>query len=159
MYTLCRASQVVLVVKNTPANAGDIRDAGSIPGSGRSLEDSRTTHSITVAWRIPWTEEPGGLWSTGLQRVGHDWGDLACTHTCILYVRRGDLAEAHQLLKGNVISFASWRMSMPQAEREVWACLVKRVGGEGRILGKMSSIYNSPEKLKFMTHWICLDLN
>ena len=30
------------------------------------------THSSIFAWRIPWTEEPGGLWSTGLQRVGHD---------------------------------------------------------------------------------------
>ena len=36
MYTYCQASQVVLVVKNLPANAGDIRDVGSTPGSGRS---------------------------------------------------------------------------------------------------------------------------
>ena len=38
------------------------------------------THSSILARRIPWTEEPGGLQSTGSQRVGHDWGDLACTH-------------------------------------------------------------------------------
>jgi len=31
------------------------------------------THSSTLAWRIPWTEEPGGLQSRGSQRVGHDW--------------------------------------------------------------------------------------
>ena len=35
------------------------------------------THSSILAWKIPWTEEPGGLQSMGLQRVGHDW---ACTH-------------------------------------------------------------------------------
>ena len=35
------------------------------------------THSSILAWRIPWTEEPGGLWSLRLQRVGHDWSDLA----------------------------------------------------------------------------------
>ena len=35
------------------------------------------THSSTLAWRIPWTQEPGGLPSTGLHRVGHDWSDLA----------------------------------------------------------------------------------
>ena len=35
------------------------------------------THSSILAWRIPWTEEPGGLQSTGWQRVGHDWSDLA----------------------------------------------------------------------------------
>ena len=34
------------------------------------------THSSILAWRILWTEEPGGLQSTGLQRVGHDWSDL-----------------------------------------------------------------------------------
>ena len=36
------------------------------------LENGMATHSIILAWRIPWTEEPGGLQSTGLQRVGHD---------------------------------------------------------------------------------------
>ena len=48
-------SQVALVVKNPPANAGDLRDAGSIPGWGTA------THSSIPALRIPWTEEPGGL--------------------------------------------------------------------------------------------------
>ena len=36
------------------------------------LEEGITTHSRILAWRIPWTEEPGGLQSMGLQRVGHD---------------------------------------------------------------------------------------
>ena len=36
------------------------------------LEKEMATHSSTLAWRIPWTEEPGGLQSTGSQRVGHD---------------------------------------------------------------------------------------
>ena len=38
------------------------------------------THSRTLARRVPWTEEPGGLQSVGLQRVGHKRSDLACTH-------------------------------------------------------------------------------
>ena len=47
------------VVRNLPAcNAGD---PGSIPGLGKSLEKEITTHSTILAWRIPWTEEPGGL--------------------------------------------------------------------------------------------------
>ena len=46
-----------------PASAGDLRVAGSIPGSGRPLEKEMATHSSILAWRIPWTEEPGGLWS------------------------------------------------------------------------------------------------
>ena len=36
------------------------------------LEEEMATRSSTLAWRIPWAEEPGGLQSTGLQRVGHD---------------------------------------------------------------------------------------
>ena len=53
------------MVKNTPANAGDVRDAGSIPGSEDSLEEGMATHSSILAWRIPWTEETGGLQSIG----------------------------------------------------------------------------------------------
>ena len=37
-------------------------------------------HSSTLAWRIPWTEDPGWLQSLGLQRVGHNRNDLACTY-------------------------------------------------------------------------------
>ena len=51
------------MVKNIPANAGDIGDAGSIPGSGRPLEESTATHFSILARRIPWAEEPGGLQS------------------------------------------------------------------------------------------------
>ena len=36
------------------------------------LEKVMETHSSILAWRTPWTEEPGGLWSVGSQRVGHD---------------------------------------------------------------------------------------
>ena len=65
--------QVALVGKSLPASAGDVRDMGLSPGPGRySLEKGRATHSSVIAWRIPWREEPGGLWSTGLQRGGHD---------------------------------------------------------------------------------------
>ena len=61
------------MVKDLPASAGDIRDAGSIPGSGRSPGgEGMATHSSILAWRIPWTEEPGGLQSIGSQKVAHD---------------------------------------------------------------------------------------
>ena len=62
---------MTLVVKDPPPKAGDIRDVGSIPGSGRSPGGSHGGHISILAWRIPWTEEPGGLQSVGLQRVGH----------------------------------------------------------------------------------------
>ena len=67
------ASQVALVVKNLPANAGDARDAGLIPGSAKSsLDKAMATQCSILAWKIPWTEETGGLQSMGSQRVGHD---------------------------------------------------------------------------------------
>ena len=53
--------------------ACNVGDLGLIPGSGRSLEKEMATHSSIFAWRIPWTEEPGGLQSMGSQRVRHDW--------------------------------------------------------------------------------------
>ena len=71
-YKLFGASQVVLVVKNPPANAGDIGDAGSILGQEDSVEKEMAAHPSILAWRIPWTEEPDGLQSIGSQRVGHD---------------------------------------------------------------------------------------
>ena len=51
----------MLVVKNPPANAGDIRDTGLIPGSGRSPGGGHSNPLQYFAWRIPWTEEPGRL--------------------------------------------------------------------------------------------------
>ena len=47
-------------------------DPGSIPGWEDPLEKEMATHSSTIAWKIPWTEEPGRLQSMGSQRVGHD---------------------------------------------------------------------------------------
>ena len=60
------------MVKKLPASVGDARDMGSIPGSGRSLENEMATHSSILARKILWTEEPGGLKSMGLQRVRCD---------------------------------------------------------------------------------------
>ena len=51
-----------------PANEGDTRDVGSIPGLGDPVEEDIATPSSIYAWRIPWTEEPGGLQSMGPQK-------------------------------------------------------------------------------------------
>ena len=55
--------------KESAYNAGG---SSSIPASGRSPEEEMATHCSILAWKIPWTEEPGGLQSTGLQRIRHD---------------------------------------------------------------------------------------
>jgi len=49
------------MVKNLPANAGDIGDVSSIPKSGRSPGGGNATHHNILSWRIPWTQEYGGL--------------------------------------------------------------------------------------------------
>ena len=60
-------SQVALVVKNSLANAGDIRDVSSISGLGKSSGGGHGKNSSILAWRIQWTEKPGGLQSLGSQ--------------------------------------------------------------------------------------------
>ena len=54
-----------VVVMNLPANARDVRDLDSIPGSGRSPGGGMATHSSILAWGIPWTEELSKLQSMG----------------------------------------------------------------------------------------------
>ena len=61
--------------KESPASAGDAgdpRDVVQSLGQEDLLEEEIATHSSILAWKIPWTEEPGGPQSTGSQRVGHD---------------------------------------------------------------------------------------
>ena len=65
-----RASLVAQTVKRLPA----MRETRVWSlGWEDPLEKEMATHSSTLAWKIPWTEEPDGLQSMGLQRVGHDW--------------------------------------------------------------------------------------
>ena len=55
--------------KESACSAGDL---GSIPGWEDPLEKGMATHSSILAWRIPWTEEPGGLQFMQSQKAGHD---------------------------------------------------------------------------------------
>ena len=65
-------SQVVLVIKNLPASAGDLRDVGSIPGSGRSPGEGHGNPLQYSCLENLRTEEPGGLQSMGSHSAGHD---------------------------------------------------------------------------------------
>ena len=60
------------MVKNSPANAGDARDAGLILGQEDLIEKEMETHSSILDWKIPWTEEAVQLQSMGSQRVRHN---------------------------------------------------------------------------------------
>ena len=79
-HTWTGPSQVARVLKNPPAKAGGLRDVGSVSESGRSSGGGNVAHSSLLTWRIPWTEETGGLRSRGLHRVRHNWSDFTHTH-------------------------------------------------------------------------------
>ena len=68
-FRFSRASQVALVVKNLPANAGHNRRGFYHWVREHPLEEGRATHSSVLAWEVPWTREPGRLQSMGSQRV------------------------------------------------------------------------------------------
>ena len=64
------------------------------------------THSSILAWRIPWTEEPAGLQSIGLQRVRHEWSDLSCTsNDGIIFILRKIWSKPRRKVYG---SWESW---------------------------------------------------
>ena len=82
IYKAEGASQVALVVKNLPANAGDMRDMGSIPGSGRSpWGRHRNLLQYSCLENLPGQRSLAGYSPWGSQRVGHDWSDLVLMHT------------------------------------------------------------------------------
>ena len=108
----------MLVVENLPANVGEIRDESLIPGLKIPLEEGTEIHSSIFAWRIPWTEELGELWSITSQRVRHYWSDLVSTHTdsqhssqcCVNLVCLVFFLSLNSYMKcAMIISTYSWR--------------------------------------------------
>ena len=73
------------------------------------------THSSILAWRIPWTEEPGVLQSMRLQTVGHEWSDWVCTHTYIVSVpmhKVREQAEVKRSLFDSQIFHLLWTLTI-----------------------------------------------
>ena len=75
--TIYKTSQVALVAKNLEMQETWVQPLGREDPP----EEGMATHPSILAWRISWTEEPGRLLSIGLQRVRHNWSNLACTLT------------------------------------------------------------------------------
>ena len=82
--------------KEFTCNAGDTVQS---LGQEDLLEEEIATHSSILAWEIPWTEEPGGLQSTGLQRVRHDGAHTAHTHLQHSDLRLGELSPLEGLIR------------------------------------------------------------
>ena len=83
-------SLVAQMVKHLP-----IMQETWVPSLGQEdpLEKEMATHSSTLAWKIPWMENPGGLQSMGSQRVGHDWATLL---TIVNYLFRWNILAGKQ---------------------------------------------------------------
>ena len=86
-----RTCLVTRRIKNPP-----VKQATRVPFLGWEdpLEKGMATHSSILDWRIPWTEEPGGLQSMGPQRVGHDWA----TNTPILSLKMSPVLQFREIL-------------------------------------------------------------
>ena len=76
-------------------------------GQEDPLEKGMAIHSSILAWRVPWTEEPDGLQSMGLQRVGHDWVTNASTFfLCSLYNSSKTVRTGWELLPEVKVTFS-----------------------------------------------------
>ena len=97
--------------KGSACSAGDL---GSILGSGRFLKKGMATHSSNLAWRIPWTEEPGKLQLTGSERVRHDWTTNIITLHCAIALACQDFYFLVFLLP------LEYKLTMAK----IWVCFV-----------------------------------
>ena len=96
-------------------------DLGLIPGLGRSSGKEMTTHSCILAWRIPWTEEPGGLQSMGSKRVGHNWTIFTFTSSVILMCSQTqEPRPACILLVAAAVSLPKYSQTFLSAQPKMW---------------------------------------
>ena len=83
------------------------------------LEESMGTRSSILTWRIPWTEEPGGLQSIGLQRVRHDWGDSTHAGWGVIFVKKKK--KESKIDHGSCQTMMPNSQSLCQPKEELWA--------------------------------------
>ena len=93
------------MVENLPASAGDTRDSGSSLGWKDPLKEEMVTHSSILAWRIPWTEEPGGLQFMRLQSqmqltLSHFFPTIYTSLMLVSSLRPGKALLAHLSSEG-----------------------------------------------------------
>ena len=104
------------------------------------------THSSILAWRIPWTEKPGGLQSMGSQRVGHDWSDLA--HSTVIHTS----LHRYMYLKciqmgyntGTALHLTLWLINISwslhiSTYKSIWSIIMDILGFPGSSDGKESA--------------------
>ena len=116
------------------------RQRGPIPGWARPPGEGKDYRSSTLAWRIPWTEEPGRLRSTALQKVRHGWSNWALTYgtgKCIQYPVINHNVKEHnvyicvqqrlaQLCKSTTFQLKNWNKSKKSQDKLANVLCIKR---------------------------------
>ena len=133
------ASQVALVVKNTPANAEDIGDTGSVPLSGRSPGGGHDNPLHGV--ESPMDRGAWWLQSIGSQRVRHNWRDLALAHSA--YITSGVAAQNLVVL----IMFSRHPVDLKKKKAQCENCELSSTGGQKKDCSPGVSMSESSEKL------------
>ena len=124
------ASQAAQWVKNLPAMQRTQADLSLIPRSGRvpgGGHGNQLQYSF-LAWRIPWTEEPGGLQSIGSPRVGQDWSNS--THSCCIFLPHTEVLSSGSIkitFRAAKTQIAGTLPGVPDSES---AFLIKPLSGE-----------------------------
>ena len=135
------------VDKEPTCQCRSCKQHGSIPGWARSPGEGKDYHSSALAWRIPWTEEPGRLQSTGSQKVGHGWSNWALTYgtgKCIQYPVINHNVKEHkvcicvqlshfavqqrlaQLCKSTIFQLKNWNKSKKSQDKLANVLCIKR---------------------------------
>ena len=116
------------------------------------LEEGMATHSSILAWRIPWTERPGRLQSTGSQRVGCDWAASASMSTSRFGECSGEEKQILVLLESFSVQPKMKEGSVINS-RERWAHLCDLI-----CLAQSDSSRNTVLRLNFLYLTLCLEL-
>ena len=123
------------------------------------LEKEMATHSSILAWRTPWMEEPGGLQSTGSQRVGHDWATSLLAHGRSSRDNRKRRAlkrklENNFLWEENLLKHYSWTSETKHVLKCEWYKNVRESGYLLLIISKILLKY-SPAMLFRFWNMVC----
>ena len=145
------------MVKNPPANAGDIRDADSIPGLGRSPGGG---HGNPLQYSCLENPTDRGVW---LQRVGHNWRDLACTHAWrsleMMILKIGVSTEQSLSLLSSWTQISSRNMLEREKREERWQGMAWEEIWElwAKCHGDQDITYQaSPHARHWIRHLVCI---
>ena len=128
---------------------------GQSLGQEDPLEEGMATHSSILAWRIPWSEEPGGLQSMGSQRIRHDWATNFHVRNSLCLQQ----AIIDTFISGGCVTYSMKRWAMPCRATQYGRVMVERsdktwsTGEENGKALQYSCLENPTNSMKKIWHW------